>query len=89
MVGTNIQRLIGMHLLSQSLLAKELGMSRQAIHNLTSGSSMPSTRSLIAISEFFGITPNDLLSDAQTCLRTAVEGFESAPAKSFAERPEH
>ena len=49
--------------LSQEELAAQLDVSRQAISKWESGTAIPESEKLIAISEFFGISLDDLLKD--------------------------
>ena len=49
--------------LSQEELAAQLDVSRQAISKWESGTAFPESEKLIAISEFFGISLDDLLKD--------------------------
>lgn len=47
--------------ISQEDLARELGVSRQAVSKWESGQSLPETEKLIAISDFFGVSLDDLV----------------------------
>lgn len=49
--------------LSQSDLAKKLGVDQTAVHNWEKGKSMPATRRLPAIAEILNCTVDDLLAD--------------------------
>lgn len=47
--------------LSQEALAQKLDVSRQAVSKWESGTSMPETEKLIRISEFFGVSLDELI----------------------------
>lgn len=47
--------------MTQEFVARELGVSRQAVSKWESGTSEPSTTNLIALARLFGVEPADLL----------------------------
>lgn len=49
--------------LSQEQLAEKLNVSRQAVSKWESGISMPESEKLILLSEFFGVSVDDLIKD--------------------------
>ena len=51
--------------MTQEFVAEILGVSRQAVSKWESGQSDPSTTNLMALAKLFGITPEDLLKEAQ------------------------
>lgn len=63
--------------LSQEQLAEALNVSRQAVSKWESGSSMPESEKLIAISEHFGVTLDYLMKDAE----------EDPPEKESGDKP--
>jgi DNA-binding XRE family transcriptional regulator len=75
----NVRRLLGMHLVQQDEFAAQVNLSRQAIHNIVNGLSMPSVFNGMKIARAFGISADALYSDAGTCLREAAANFEDAP----------
>jgi transcriptional regulator with XRE-family HTH domain len=46
-------------------VAESLGVSRQAVSKWESGSADPSTSNLVALAKLFGVTPEELLKEAQ------------------------
>ncbi len=53
--------------LSQEQLAQQLNVSRQAISKWESGSSIPESEKLLAISEYFHVTLDSLLKEEADC----------------------
>ncbi len=51
--------------MTQEFVAEALGVSRQAVSKWESGASDPSTTNLMALAELFGVTPEELLKEAQ------------------------
>jgi transcriptional regulator with XRE-family HTH domain len=86
-VGANIRRLAGAHLIRQEELADFVKrpdgkpISRQGMNNLFLGTSMPSPLTARSIANAFGISMDDLFSDAGTCLRAAASAFEDSPVQ--------
>lgn len=52
--------------MSQENLAGELGVSRQAVSKWESGQSLPESEKLIALSDFFGVSLDDLVRGAES-----------------------
>jgi transcriptional regulator with XRE-family HTH domain len=80
LIGENVKRLAGLHLVSHVELAEFVGLSRQGMQNILSGKSQPSVKTLDRLARAFGIRLDDLLADPKQCLRAAVEVLEDAPA---------
>lgn len=51
--------------MTQEFVAESLGVSRQAVSKWESGRSDPSTTNLIALAKLFGVSPEELLREAQ------------------------
>jgi DNA-binding XRE family transcriptional regulator len=51
--------------MTQEFVAESLGVSRQAVSKWESGSADPSTSNLVALAKLFGVTPEELLKEAQ------------------------
>lgn len=62
--------------LSQEQLADKIGVSRQAISKWESGSSTPELEKLILLSEFFGVSIDDLAKENQEVVSKNVEEKE-------------
>lgn len=84
-VHENLRRLAGMHLVTQQRLAVALGMSRQGINNLYKGRSDPSMSTATRIAVLFGIGLDDLYADTGTCLLRALEEWDHAQAREYAD----
>lgn len=81
----NLRAVAGMHLVRQDRLAEALEMSRQAVNNLFGGKSGTHAETAIKLTRLFGISFEDLYeADRVTCLRAAVEAYENAPIRAFA-----
>ena len=52
--------------MTQEFVARELGVSRQAVSKWESGASEPNTTNLIALAKLFGVEPEDLL---RSCMK--------------------
>lgn len=63
--------------LSQEQLAEAVGVSRQAVSKWETGASTPELDKLTALSSFFGVTVDELMSDAQAAEKE--ESIENAP----------
>ena len=51
--------------MTQEFVAESLGVSRQAVSKWESGLSDPNTTNLIAVAKLFGVTPEELIKEAQ------------------------
>ena len=51
--------------LSQEVLASRLGVSRQAVSKWETGAADPSTANLLALAKLYGVSPEELLHNAQ------------------------
>lgn len=51
--------------MTQEFVAEVLGVSRQAVSKWESGASDPSTTNLMALAKLFGVSPEELLKEAQ------------------------
>ena len=51
--------------MTQEFVAEAIGVSRQAVSKWESGLSDPSTTNLMALAKLFGLTPEDLIREAQ------------------------
>ena len=71
--------------LSQEQLAEKIGVSRQAISKWESGTSMPEFQKLLALSECFHITLDELVKDRGAEERT--EETRSTPKEAKARKP--
>ncbi len=69
--------------LSQEQLAERIGVSRQAVSKWETGEAEPELRKLLLLSQVFGVTVDELLSDEDT----AAEA-EGASEQSFNAQPE-
>ena len=52
--------------LSQEALAEKLGVSRQAVSKWETGAADPSTANLLALAKLYGVSPEELLRNAQS-----------------------
>jgi DNA-binding XRE family transcriptional regulator len=78
-VSINLRRLAAMHGIRQDGLARQVDLSRQAVHNLFVGRSLPGPLNARRIADAFGLPSSDLLfGDAGTLLRAAAEVYESS-----------
>ncbi len=66
--------------LSQEQLAEKLDVSRQAVSKWESGSAMPESEKLIAISEYFSVTVDYLLKDGEAPQEKAEKTVKSSYA---------
>ncbi len=66
--------------LSQEEFAERLGVSRQAVSKWERGEAYPDTENLIAISDMFGVTIDELLNASSPCSVHNKEGGEDADA---------
>ncbi len=64
--------------LSQEQLAEKLNVSRQAVSKWESGTSIPESEKLIAISDFFGVSLDYLLKDEESVERQTVSPKKGA-----------
>lgn len=62
---TNLKRLIDERKITQSQIANEIGVSRQAVSLYVNGTQFPSQSVLEAIANYFGVTPDDLMSNGK------------------------
>ncbi len=60
-LSDKIQKLRKEHGLSQEVFAEKLGVSRQSVSKWESGSALPDTEKIVAISELFGVSTDYLL----------------------------
>ena len=75
--------------LSQEELAEALDVSRQAISKWESGRALPETGKLLAVSEYFGISLDELMKeDAQTIQPAAQEKKEPEKNEPETKAPE-
>lgn len=51
--------------MTQEFVAESLGVTRQAVSKWESGLSDPNTTNLIAVAKLFGVTPEELIKEAQ------------------------
>ena len=51
--------------MTQEFVAKRLGVSRQAVSKWENGTSDPSTSNLLALAKLYGVSPEELLKQAQ------------------------
>ena len=51
--------------LTAKRVAKELGISRQALHSLESGKHKPSAKTILSASRFYGIRAEEIIQDFQ------------------------
>ena len=51
--------------MTQEFVAEHLGVSRQAVSKWENGTSDPSTANLLALAKLFGVSPAEMLRDAQ------------------------
>lgn len=86
-LADNLNRLAGMHRLSQAHIAAMLGMTRPATNRVFRGRSHPDIERVEAIAALFGVTVPDLYADSPRCVAAAAASFVSAPARA-AERPD-
>ena len=68
--------------LSQEQLAEKIGVSRQAISKWESGTSMPEFQKLLALSECFHITLDELVKDRGAEERTEEKGPKAMDQKA-------
>lgn len=61
MVADRIKHLREQHSLTQTELAKQLGITRSSVNAWEMGISVPSTQYLVLLSEIFGVTTDYLL----------------------------
>lgn len=73
MLSENLYTLRRSNGLSQEQLAQQLGVSRQAISKWESGTSMPESEKLIAISQHFNVSVDALLQDGMEQVSTSKE----------------
>ena len=64
-LGAKIRQLRTEHSLSQEALAHALGVSRQAVTKWEAGAALPSTANLLALAKLYGVSPEELLHNAQ------------------------
>ena len=51
--------------MTQEFVAERLGVSRQAVSKWENGTSDPSTSNLLALAKLYGVSPEELLKQAQ------------------------
>jgi len=73
MIGTNIRRLRQERNLSQQALASELKITQGAVSQWEKGATSPDTNQLIALSEFFRVSIEDLLYEDSLVIRTKMK----------------
>ena len=52
--------------LTQEALGEKLGVSRQAVSKWETGAADPSTANLLALAKLYGVSPEELLHNAQS-----------------------
>ena len=52
--------------LTQETLGEKLGVSRQAVSKWETGAADPSTANLLALAKLYGVSPEELLRNAQS-----------------------
>ncbi len=80
-IGRNLRHLLGMHDLRRADLATHIGISATAVTNILQGRSEPTLRTALKAAAAFGISIDDLYGDLESCLRAALDAFETAPIR--------
>ena len=65
-IGERITELRKMQNLSQGQLAQAMDVSRQAVSKWETGAADPSTANLLALAKLYGVSPEELLRNAQS-----------------------
>ncbi len=81
LIGENLRRVAGMHLLARKHFAPALCFSKSTVGNIYTGRHPPSAGTMVLISVLLGVSPEDLNGDTGSCIRAAAVAFERAPIR--------
>jgi transcriptional regulator with XRE-family HTH domain len=79
-IGESISRLLGLHLLTQAELGRELGISPQTMTSIVRGHGEARASTYQAIFAFFGL--NHFVEDFETALPEVMANFAATEAKA-------
>jgi DNA-binding XRE family transcriptional regulator len=81
LVGENLKRLAGMHLLSQDQVGALAGIGKQSTWQIIAGKNGPSLKTAMKWADAFGIDVRDLHGPPGDCMRAAALAFDTCPVR--------